>query len=133
MVPIWEPDRIRVQTIRAGFPCFCSALAGYVEATRDDDRERNRLCPPNVFGNSLAEWARMQVRGARASAAYNAEPDIHAWANACALNPARLDPARRDDPAVGAAAARVADWAAPGLARLAELAGEPLDAPPGSR
>ncbi len=32
LTPIWEPDRIRLQTIRAGFPCFCAALAGYVEA-----------------------------------------------------------------------------------------------------
>ena len=63
MAPIWGTDRIRLQTIRAGFPCFAAALAGYVEATRDDDRERNRLCPPNIYGNSLTEWARMQVNG----------------------------------------------------------------------
>ena len=49
LVPLWQPDKIRLQTIRVGFPCFCAALAGFVEATRDDDRERNRLCPPNVF------------------------------------------------------------------------------------
>ena len=49
LVPIWGPDKIRLQTIRAGFPCFNAALAGYVEATRDDDRERNRLCPPNTL------------------------------------------------------------------------------------
>ena len=53
--------------VRTGFPCFCAALAGYVEATRDDDRERNRLCPPNTFSNGLASWADMQVRGARAT------------------------------------------------------------------
>ena len=63
LVPIWGPDKIRLQTIRAGFPCFCAALAGYVEATRDDDRERNRLCPPNTLPDSPADWARMQVRG----------------------------------------------------------------------
>src|SRR5690606_4997380 len=44
VVPIWSPDRIRLQTIRAGSPCFNAALVGYVEATRDDDREKNRLC-----------------------------------------------------------------------------------------
>ena len=55
LVPLWGPDKIRLQTIRAGFPCFCAALAGYVEATRDDDRERNRLCPPNTLPDSPAE------------------------------------------------------------------------------
>ena len=126
LVPVWGPDKIRLQTIRAGFPCFCAALAGYVEATRDDDRERNRLCPPNTLPDSPADWARMQVRGTVAARSYGAEPDIAAWANGCALNPARIEPSQRDDPAVQAAAARLADDAERGLARMAELAHEPL-------
>jgi hypothetical protein len=126
MVPLWEPDKIRIQTIRAGFPCFNAALAGYVEATRDDDRERNRLCPPNTLPDNPANWARMQVRGALATRVYGAEPDIADWANGCALNPARIPPSQRDDPAVLAAAARLADVAQQGLTRMAELADEPL-------
>ncbi len=123
LVPIWGPDTLRLQTIRVGFPCFCAALAGYVEATRDDDRERNRLCPPNLYGNSSAEWAFMQARGTLAAATFGAEPDIAAWANACALNPARITPVQREDPAVQAAAARFTDVRQSGLARLTELAG----------
>jgi hypothetical protein len=126
LVPIWGPGATRLQTIRAGFPCFCAALAGYVEATRDDDRERNRLCPPNAFSDSPASWARMQVRGTVAARTYGAEPDIAAWANGSALNPARIRPAQRDDPAVQAVAARLGDALEPGLSRMAELAGEPL-------
>jgi hypothetical protein len=123
MVPIWGDDRIRLQTIRAGFPCFNAALAGYVEATRDDDRERNRVCPPNTLPDHPANWAEMQVRGTLAARRYGAEPDIAAWANGCALNPARIDPSRREDVAVQAAAARLAGSAEAGLTRLAELAG----------
>ena len=125
LVPVWGPDTIRLQTIRAGFPCFCAALAGYVEATRDDDRERNRLCPPNTLPDNTADWARMQVRGTVATRTFGAEPDIADWANGCALNPARIEPAQRDDPAVRRAA-RAADLAERGLARMAELADEPL-------
>jgi hypothetical protein len=124
-VPIWGTDVIRLQTIRAGFPCFNAALAGYVEATRDDDRERNRLCPPNLYGNSPVEWARMQARGTVAARSFGAEPDIATWAGACALNPARVSPEQRDDPAVRAAAARLADHADEGLARLQAFADEP--------
>ena len=126
LVPIWSDDAIRLQTIRVGFPCFNAALAGFVEATRDDDRERNRLCPPNTLPDDPTSWARMQVRGALATRAFGAEPDIATWMNDCALNPARIRPSQRDDPAVQAAASRVAEHAGPGLARLAELAGEPL-------
>jgi hypothetical protein len=126
LVPLWGPDKIRLQTIRVGFPCFCAALAGFVEATRDDDRERNRLCPPNTLPDTPADWAQMQVRGTLAARAYGAEPDIAAWANGCALNPARIEPSRRDEPAVQTAAARLADVAEQGLAGMADLAGEPL-------
>jgi hypothetical protein len=97
-----------------------------LEATRDDDRERNRLCPPNTLPDNPASWARMQVRGAVAARRYGAESDIAAWANRCALNPVRIEPSQRDDPAVQAASARLAGIADRGLTRMAELAGEPL-------
>ena len=123
-VPLWTDDKIRLQTIRAGFPCLCAALAGYVEATRDDDRERNHLCPPNSYSNTLADWARMHARGTTATRRYSAEPDIAAWVNGCALNPARITPTQRDDPSVQAAAKLATDHAEAGLARLAALAAE---------
>jgi len=65
----------------------------------------------------------MQARGAVATRVFGAEPDIAAWANGCALNPARIEPSRRDAPAVHAAAARLSDHAARGFARLTELGG----------
>jgi hypothetical protein len=126
LVPLWGTDKIRLQTSRLGFPCFNAALAGYVEATRDDDRERNRLCPPNTLPDDPASWARMQVRGTVAVRRFGAEPDIADWANGCALNPARIQPSQRDDPALQAVAARVAAHAEAGLARLAQLGDEPL-------
>jgi hypothetical protein len=105
-----------------------------VETTRDDGRERNRLCPPNTLPDNPANWAEMLVRGTLAARAYGAEPDIAAWANDCALNPAAVRPSQRDDPAVQPAA-RLADITEPGLARMAELAGGPLAsaAPAGAR
>ena len=126
LVPLWQEDKIRLQTIRIGFPCFNAALAGYVEATRDDDGERNRLCPPNTLPDNLTNWTQMQVRGTLAARTFGAEPDIAEWANACALNPGRIMPSQRDDPAVQAAAARLAGVAEEGLSGLAELAHEPL-------
>jgi hypothetical protein len=126
LVPIWSPERIRLQTVRAGFPCFNAALLGYVEATRDDDRERNRLCPPNTLPDNPANWARMQVRGTLATRAFGAEPDIAAWSNTCALNPARMEPSQRDAPGVQTALARLGEYAERGLGRMAALAEEPL-------
>ena len=47
-VPIWGPDAITLQPIRAGFPCFGAALAGYVEATRDGRRRQEPALPALV-------------------------------------------------------------------------------------
>jgi hypothetical protein len=121
-VPLWAPDRIRLQTIRAGFPCFNAALAGLVEATRDDDREKNRLCPPNRFADHPASWAKMQVRGTNAARTYNAESDIAAWANNCPLNFGGISTKERHTPAVQKALAKLAAVRDPGLTRMTTLA-----------
>jgi NAD(P)-binding Rossmann-like domain len=121
-VPIWAPDMIRLQTVRAGFPCFGAALIGYVEATRDEDRERNRLCPPNTLPDDFTSWARMQVRGALTTRVQSSDSDIASWADSCALNPARMSDTQRATAAVKAATARLAAHADDGLARLAKLA-----------
>lgn len=122
LVPVWRPDDITLQPIRAGFPCFGAALVGYVEATRTDDDEKNRLCPPSPYGNSMAEWADMTVRGTRAAMSFAAEPDIKQWADGVALNPARVPPGHPAPAALDEARERLAVHTQPGLARLAELA-----------
>ncbi len=125
LVPIWGADTITLQPVRAGFPCFGAAVAGYVEATRDDDAVKNRLCPPSSYGNSLADWARMNVLGARNTAAFSAEPDIKAWTDRIAVNPARIPPDRPGSPALDDALDRLGRYLGPGVARLAALGGLP--------
>jgi hypothetical protein len=123
-VPIWGPDAITLQPIRAGFPCFGAALAGYVEATRTGDDVKNRLCPPSSFGNTLAQWATMNVLGFRASASFSSEPDIKAWSDRVALNPARVPPERRGSPEVDDVLDRLQAHVPSGIARLAELSSQ---------
>jgi hypothetical protein len=122
LVPVWG-DAITLQPIRAGFPCFGAALVGYVEATRADDAEKNRLCPPSPYGNTLADWAAMNVLGARASTSYGAEPDIKAWADGVALNPARVPSGLDDSAEANDALTRLRTHGGAGVARLAELSG----------
>lgn len=121
LVPVWRPEAITLQPIRAGFPCFGAALVGYVEATREDDAEKNGLCPPSPYGNSMAEWARMNVVGTRAAMSFSAEPDIKEWADQVALNPARIPPGQDGSAALDDARQRLTTHMRPGLARLAKL------------
>ena len=122
-VPIWGPDVITPQPVRAGFPCFGAALTGYVEATRSDDVEKNRLCAPSSFGNTLVDWAQMNVIGMRNSAAFGSEPDVKEWSDRVALNPARVPPEHTGSPAVGEAVARLQASMPRGVDRLARLGG----------
>ena len=119
---VWGPDGITLQAIRAGFPCFGASLIGYVEATRRDDDDKNRLCPPTSFGNSMVEWARMNHFGTRAVMSFMSEPDIKEWSNLVAVNPARVAPEYPGSAALDQARERLTAHMGPGLARLAELA-----------
>jgi len=121
LVHVWRRDAITLQPIRAGFPCFGAALVGYVEATRQDDDEKNRLCPPSPLPNSMAQWARMNVFGTRAAMSFSAEPDIKEWSDRVALNPARIPPGHPETAGMDSARERLATHTRPGLARLAEL------------
>ena len=121
IVPIWGPAAITLQPIRAGFPCFGAALAGYVEATRSDDAEKNRLCPPTPYANTMAEWVGMTVMGTQATMSFGSQPDIREWADTVALNPARLPPGQDRPAELVDVLARLKTGTPPGLARLAEM------------
>ncbi|MDR7251946.1 hypothetical protein J2X46_000922 [Nocardioides sp. BE266] len=121
LVPVWRPEAITLQPIRAGFPCFGAALVGYVEATRDDDAEKNRLCPPSHYGNTLADWVEMNLLGTRATAAFTSEPDVKAWADSVALYPSRVPEGYPPSPVLDAARERLAAYTARGMERAAEL------------
>ena len=73
--------------------------------------------PPTGRGCRSGELSR-RARTARS-------PTSRPGPTRCALNPARIEPSQRDDPAVQAAATRLADTAERGLTRMAELAPEP--------
>lgn len=122
LVPVWGPEAITLQPIRTGFPCFGAALIGYVEATRADDDEKNRLCPPSPFSDSLTDWARMQLLGIRSATSFLSDPDIRDWSGEVALNPSRVPPGYPSSPAVDHARARLAEFTPPALDRLAEFA-----------
>jgi hypothetical protein len=124
LVPIWQPSSITLQPVRAGFPCFGAAIAGYVEATRRDrpDEAKNALVRPSPYGNSLAQWAAMNVHGLRNSAAFNSEPDIRGWANRVALNASRVPPGHPSSPELSAIQERLQSAVTPGVVRLEELA-----------
>lgn len=84
--PIFQPRRIILQQVRHLSPSFNAALVGFVEAHRDDDADKNRLCPPNPYPSTIEDWPRMVSRTWRTEARWSNEPDVSAWVSKSRLN-----------------------------------------------
>jgi len=90
--PVFQPDRIVLQEVRQNSPTFNSALIGFVEAARDNDADKNRLCPPNPHASSIEDWPRMTRRTWEVERRWPGEPDVWGWVSKSRLNLLRALP-----------------------------------------
>jgi hypothetical protein len=120
-VPMFTPDRITLQPIRAGLIPFNAALVGFVEATRDDTAEKNRLCPPNPMPDVPLDWLRGTLIGMQADYLWSKDPALSEWLERARLNPARGIRKRANDPQVQQAGVRYAQNVRPALAKLQQF------------
>jgi hypothetical protein len=106
--PVFEEGRIKLQCIRFGLTCFNAAITAFVEATRHDRPEKNRLCPPCTLPSAARDWIAVRLNAMQAEAAWSAEPDIRAFVQGSRLNILRGLEARMDDPHLQAATSTIA-------------------------
>jgi hypothetical protein len=121
--PIFEPDRIVLQQVRHLSPSFNAALVGFVEAHRNDDADKNRLCPPNPYPRSIADWPRMVSSTWRAERRWLSEPDVSRWVAESRLNLLRALPDHLAEPEVQTALERFVAHVGPAIERLNALDG----------
>jgi hypothetical protein len=121
--PVFRTDRIVLQQARYLSPCFNAALTGFVEARRDDDVEKNALCPPNPYPSRVEDWPGMVTRGWTAERRWLAEPDIARWIATSRLNLLRALPQHAAEPPVAAAIERYVRHVGTAIERLSELDG----------
>jgi hypothetical protein len=122
-VPIFQPGRIVLQQVRHLSPSFNAALIGFVEAHRDNDEEKNRLCPPNRYPSRIEDWPRMMNRTWRTEGRWLGEPDVAAWVAGSRLNLLRAVPDHAAEPAVQAEVKRYLTHVGAAIERLKELDG----------
>lgn len=104
--PIFQQGRIVLQQARHQSPCFNAALIAFVEAHRDEDADKNRLCPPNPYPSSIEDWPGMMARTWRTESRWLREPDLSAWVAGSRLNLLRDLPEHVAEPAAQAAVER---------------------------
>jgi NAD(P)-binding Rossmann-like domain len=119
--PIFQANRIVLQQVRHLSPCFNAALVAFVETHRDDDVERNRLCPTNAYPSGIKDWPRMVSRTWRTERRWLSEPDLSAWMAGSRLNLLRGLPDRTTEPRVQEAVKRYLTHAGAAIERLKEL------------
>ena len=120
---IFQPGRIVLQQVRWGSPCFNAALTGFVEAHRDDDAEKNRLCPPTAVQSRVEDWPRVMRRTWDAERRWLREPDLATWIAESRLNLLRALPEHTTEPPVQAALNRYLTHVGAATERLKQLDG----------
>jgi hypothetical protein len=122
--PVFEPGRVTVQPVQTCLPSFNAALIGYVEATRDDDGEKNRLCPPNPYPNTALDWLRGFATSRAAEEAWSSGADVEQWVERSRLNLMRGAAEHAAEPRMVEAFERVRAYEAQAMASLQRLQAE---------
>src|SRR5206468_5597842 len=84
--PLFEDDRITLEYVTVGVIPWSASIVGWVEATRDDDAEKNRLCPPVIFTGWPADMLALARAGMMGTRARGGEADFAAWSDGARLN-----------------------------------------------
>lgn len=84
--PVFQEGRLVLHYVRRCAPPLSAALIAHVEATMDDDAEKNTLCPPVAMVDTPRDWAAAVLQDARTRHAWNQNPGLVTW-----LQNSRLD------------------------------------------
>jgi len=86
VVPVFDSERLTLQTVRTCQQVFSAAFIAHVEAAYEDDDHRNMLCGVVPHPDAATDWIRTALGSSLNSGNWNADPELSAW-----LANARLD------------------------------------------
>jgi hypothetical protein len=94
---------------------------GFVEATRDNTGDKNRLCPTNRLPDVPLDWVRGTLVATSADYLWSKDTAISGWLDRARLNPSRGLRLRTNDPQVQQASKRYGENVRPALQNLQRL------------
>jgi hypothetical protein len=121
---VFEPNRITLQAVRTGLLPFSAGLIAFVESAREDDVEKNRLCPPNPYPNAAVDWIATNAISHRVQIRWFEESDLLAWMERSRLDVARGLNAHLSEPQTQAAVARFLTNLEPAVEKLESFLAE---------
>ena len=104
-VPVFDGDRITLQSVRGCQQVFSSAFIAHVEAaygdSAQDDAARNALCEPIPHPDAPVDWLRIFLSDNHALIRWAQDPELMEWLRTSRLNVLRdLFPHMPDKPRV---------------------------------
>lgn len=85
--PVFDGERITLQSLRSPLLPLSAAIAAYVEAHFDGEDEKNRLCKPVILADTPAEFMQSFAGNMANQYSWLQETELNAW-----LTQNRLDP-----------------------------------------
>jgi hypothetical protein len=101
--PIFAGERITLQYVTITGATWSAANLGLIEATRDNDADKNRLAPPVTLSGNASDLLRFSYASMSGQYARTSESDLAKWAESCRLNPASGALERAGEPETAAA------------------------------
>ena len=86
IVPVFDGDRITLQTVRTCQQVFSAAFIGHVEAAYDDEAQKNELATVVPHPDTDEDWIKVTLGGLLNSARWRSDEALTTW-----LIEARLD------------------------------------------
>jgi hypothetical protein len=84
--PIFDTDRITLQSVRGCQQIFSAALIAHVEAAYSDDIRKNQLCAPLPHPDTDLDWVRIALADYGSQLRWLDDPDLTAWLSAVRLD-----------------------------------------------
>jgi hypothetical protein len=122
--PIFAGDRITLQYVTLTGATWSAATLGLIEATRDNDADKNRLTPPVTFSGNASDLLRLSYAAMSGQYARTAESDLATWSESCRLNPASGAVERAGEPEIAGAFTSLMTNFGPAMRNLAARVGK---------
>ncbi|MHA0288481.1 NAD(P)/FAD-dependent oxidoreductase [Mycobacterium sp. C3-094] len=85
-VPVFDGEKITLQSVRGCQQVFSSAFIAHVEAAYPDDGVRNDLCAPITHPDAPVDWLRILLADNTAQVRWLKDPELMDWLKAARLN-----------------------------------------------